>query len=212
MTDARWALLSYANQQGYPLWALKYSGCSDELAELVDNINKVCDPTGLSNQELINTTSKAIKNLEIDLSVLLNKENVFRTGFVNFLKMDEVAKVQDHEIDQVYIYLKQHLQGEIGRWSESEVKAQEKNWRIETLTSTEQPDIPVTPVVPSDNGGNSSDSGDSTNTRGESLSTLRETMLKKVQAINADTLKEAIECMVESEGDYILNTLMKYVR
>lgn len=212
LTDARWALLSYANQQGYPLWALKYSGCSDELAELVDNINKVCDPTGLSNQELINTTSKAIKNLEIDLSVLLNKENVFRTGFVNFLKMDEVAKVQDHEIDQVYIYLKQHLQGEIGRWSESEVKAQEKNWRIETLTSTGQPDIPVTPVVPSDNGGNSSDSGDSTNTGGESLSTLRETMLKKVQAINAYTLKEAIESMVESEGDYILNTLMKYVR
>ena len=150
--------------------------------------------------------------MEIDLSVLLNKENVFRTGFVNFLKMDEVAKVQDHEIDQVYIYLKQHLQGEIARWSESEVKAQEKNWRIETLTSTEQPDIPVPPVIPSDNGSDSSDSGDSTNTGGEYSSTLRETMRKKVQAINADTLKEAIECMVESEGDYILNTLMKYVR
>ena len=212
LTDARWALLSYANQQGYPLWALRYSGCSDELAALVDNINKVCDPTGLSNQELINTTSKAIKNLEIDLSVLLNRENVFRIGFVNFLKMDEVAKVQDHEIDQVYIYLKQHLQGEIGRWSESEVKAQEKNWRIETLTSTEQPDIPAPPVIPSDTGSDSSDSGDSTSTGGESSLALRETIRKKVQAIDAGTLKVAIECMIEYEGDYILNTLMKYVR
>jgi hypothetical protein len=126
--------------------------------------------------------------------------------------MDEVAKVQDHEIDQVYIYLKQHLQGEIGRWSESEVKAQEKNWRIETLTSTEQPDIPVTPEVPSDKGGDSSDSSGSTNTGGESSQTLREIMRKKVQTINAETLKEAIERMVESEGDNIINTLMKYVR
>lgn len=209
LTDARWALLSYASQQGYPLWALKYSGCSDGLAELVDNINKVCDPTGLSNQELINTTSKAIKNLEIDLSVLLNKENVFRIGFVNFLKIDEVANVQDHEIDQVYIYLKQHLQGEIGRWSESEVKAQEKNWRIETLTSTEQPEIPV---IPSDYGNDLFDSCESTNKVGETSLTLRENIRKKIQSINADTLKEAIECMVESEGDYILNTLMKYVR
>jgi hypothetical protein len=126
--------------------------------------------------------------------------------------MDEVAKVQDHEIDQVYIYLKQHLQGEIGRWSESEVKAQEKNWRIETLTSTEQPDIHVTPEEPSDNRSDSPDSGGSTNTGGEYSSTLRETIRKKVQTTNAETLKEAIEHMVESEGDYILNTLMKYVR
>ena len=212
LTDARWALLSYANQQGYPLWALKYSGCSDELAELVDNINKVCDPTGLSNQELINTTSKAIKDLEIDLSVLLNKDNVFRIGFVNFLKLDEVAKVQDHELDQVYVYLKQHLQGEIGRWSESEVKNQEKNWRIETLTPTPKPIEPTDNNDETSTGGNTIDiSGKSTITEGNSP-TLREITRQKIQATNAESLKEAIEHMVEAEGDFILNTLMKYVR
>lgn len=228
LTDARWALLAFAKQQGYPLWALKYSGCSDELAVLIDNINKVCDPTGLSNQELINTTSKAIKDLEIDLSVLLNKENVFRIGFVNFLKMDEVAKVQDHELDHVYFYLKQHLQGEIGRWSEEEVQKQEKNWRIETLT-------PVPQLIDqSDNNGDvtnndnnagsggsttynwsgstNTDSGNINTCGGVGSSTLRETTRKRVQTTNADTLKEAIERMVEEEGDYILNILMKYVR
>ena len=153
-----------------------------------------------------------IKDLEIDLSVLLNKDNVFRIGFVNFLKLDEVAKVQDHELDQVYVYLKQHLQGEIGRWSESEVKNQEKNWRIETLTPTPKPIEPTDNNDGTSTGGNTIDiSGKSTITGGNSP-TLREITRQKIQATNAESLKEAIERMVEAEGDFILNTLMKYVR
>jgi hypothetical protein len=128
--------------------------------------------------------------------------------------MDDVAKVQDHEVELVYSYLKQHLQGEIGRWSETEVKAQEKNWRIETLTPVNEPEVPTTHEGPSSY--NEGEPYDGANTSGASTTletqSLRENIRHKVQTTNADTLKSAIERMVEVEGDFILNTLLKYVR
>ena len=62
------------------------------------------------------------------------------------------------------------------------------------------------------NGSTNTDSGNINTSGGVGSSTLRDTTRKRVQATNADTLKEAIERMVEEEGDYILNILMKYVR
>lgn len=124
LTDARWAILEYANQKGYPLWSVKYNpACDDSIASLIDNIVKVCDPNGLANQELISSTAKAIKQLEIEFSVfLVDAPRIFKDGFIAYIKQDDIVKVQDEETDEVYAYLKKHLQSEIGRWSEKEVK------------------------------------------------------------------------------------------
>ena len=137
LTDARWAVLEYSNRKKYPLWALKYAGCSEALQQLIDNIVKICDPNGLANQELIGTTAKAIKNLELDLSLLLVEPDAFKKGFLAFLKQDEKVNLKDHELDSVYEYLVRHLQGEIGRWTENEVKLQELYWRMEQQSGGE---------------------------------------------------------------------------
>ena len=228
LTDARWAILEYANQKGYPLWTAKYSSsCAEEMASLIDNIVKVCDPNGLSNQELISVTSKAIKKLEIDLSVLLvEASKILREGFVTFIKRDPIVKVQDEDVDEVYDYLTKHLQSEVGRWTEDEVSSQVKNWRLEKS------------MAPADNGGvtyphdggsddNSSDNGggDAGNesglhnggngeipkSGGNSSVSFRVSAKNRIHSTDADSLKRAIEELCEYESDQILSILLKYV-
>lgn len=229
LTDARWAILEYANQKGYPLWSVKFNNtCTDEMASLIDNIVKVCDPNGLANQELIGVTSKAIKKLELDLSVfLVEAPRIFKEGFITFIKQDDIVKIQDAEVDEVYDYLTKHLHSEIGRWTEEEVKGQVKNWRLEKSLSGSSnngngnrngndDDDNNEGSNSTNNSGNSSNSwnGGSSSWNGSSSnsgSTLRDEVKSRVQKLDADTLKQAIATLCENESDQILSILLKYV-
>lgn len=46
-----------------------------------------------------------------------------------------MVDVKEDEIEEAIIYLRQHLQGEIGTWKENDVKEKLKDWRIEKNTS-----------------------------------------------------------------------------
>lgn len=206
LTDARWAVLEYCNRKGYPLWSLKFHGCTDDMCELLDNITKVCDPNGLANQDLIGKTAAQIKNLELDLSMLLVSDANFQNGFVSFVKSDDVAKVKDEEVDDVYDYIKKHLQGEIGRWTENEVSQQVKNWRIE---QTMTPPEPVKPV----------DSGSGTTARPPvddqptpATPEVRENAKKKIQELDEAALRSALDSLCETESEYVIEILLKYVQ
>lgn len=206
LTDARWAVLEYCNKKGFPLWSLKYNGCTTEMSELIDNITKVCDPNGLANQELIGKTASQIKNLELDLSMLLVSDSNFKSGFVSYVKSDEVARVQDDEFDEVYDYIKKHLQGEIGRWTENEVSNQVKNWRIE---QTMTPPEPVQPVEPSP--GPEPTPGIEDNPIPPKPE-VREKAKKKIQELDESTLKNALDSLCDSESEYVIEILLKYVQ
>lgn len=218
LTDARWALLAYANSKKYPLWSLKYSGCSEVLAGLIDNITVICDPKGLSNQALINSTSKLIKDNEIDMCMLLNRDNVFQNGFISFLKSLDVVNIQDHEQEEVYFYLTQHLQSEIGRWSESEVSTQARNWRIDKSSSSgstgqggNHGGVNPSPTINDNPSSNGPSSGSSAITA-EALQQFRQESLSKIQDVSVEALKDAIIRLINSEEEFIIKTLMKYVR
>ena len=223
LTDARWAILEYANQKGYPLWSVKYNTtCTQEIASLIDNIVKVCDPNGLANQELIGETSREIKKLEIELSVfLVEAQRIFKEGFISFIKLDGIVKVQDSEVDNLYDYLKKHLHSEIGRWTEDEVKNQVKNWRLEQISNEDEDNNDGggnndngdgnDGSHQENDGGNNSDNDNGNNCSGNG-SNLRDTAKTCVRKLDADTLKQAIERLCENENDNVLSIILKYVQ
>ena len=217
LTDARWAILEYAKKQGFPLWALKYSGCSEAMTSLIDDIVKICDPNGLANQDLINDASKSIKKQELDLNLLLVETDVFKKGFMTFLMQDPKVKFKPEEFEPLYNYLLKHLQGEIGRWSESEVQLQELYWRMEGDNGDNG----------GGNGGGSSASGGNSypTTTGDDTDVVnddpgndpyeeeRKEKAKSVIANASDEqVRKAIEKVIENEDKNIVNIILKYVQ
>ena len=207
LTDARWAVLEYCTQKKYPLWSLKYAGCNEAMSSLIDNITKVCDPNGLANQDLINITANALKNLEIDMSMLLVDDNNFRRGFVAFVKADEITKVQDSEFESVYEYIKTHLQGEIGRWTEMEVSNQVKNWRIEQSI---QP--PVIDIPPVDTNNSESEKPSDKPVTVIEPSEVRAKAKKKIEELDEKKLKSALVSLCDTENEFVIEIILKYVQ
>ena len=133
ITDARWAILNaYSDKQGYPLWALKYfpNPNQEKIQPLIDNIFKVCNETDMRSSELINITLEGMQTYSFELGNVLNEPDSFGIGFNAFLKQVELVNLKDEEIESAKDYLKTHLQGEVGLWSESEVTIKLKDWRL----------------------------------------------------------------------------------
>ena len=218
LTDARWAVLEYCNRKRYPLWSLKYAGCEEALQNLIDNIVKICDPNGLANQELIGETTKAMKAYELDFNLLLIEPDVFKKGFLEFLKQEEKVKLQDDELDSVYDYLLKHLHGEIGRWSESEVKLQELYWRMEQNTGGNE-------------GYNGGDGGCDPNEVRESneddgypqkndvVNHHRDEVKKRkinandaISKADADFMRKILQRLIDKENREVIDTILGYVQ
>ena len=196
------------------MWALKYSDCREDIAHLIENIVKICDPDGLSNQALIGEASKAIKKLDLDLTLLLVEPEVFKKGFLAFLKQDPMAKVQDSEFDDLYTYLLSHLQGEIGRWSEEEVQRQELYWRM--AQSEPKPTPPVSPTpptpYPSNNGNGSGNASEPNPVTPEELAKRRNDATEHVNKTTDEALRHAVMQMIQNENEQIIDIVMKYVQ
>jgi len=85
----------------------------------------------MRNPDLINNTLNGMQTYKFELGNVLIMENAFSEGFYTFLKQVEMVNLKDEEVDEAVDYLKKHLQGEVGLWSESEVTNQLKNWRLD---------------------------------------------------------------------------------
>ena len=134
LTDARWAMThEYAAEEGYPLWSLKYvSDCSEESRELIDGIVKVISDTeSVKNPQLMSKVSEGLKATNTDLgNLLLKSANNFEKGFKNYVKSIEIVNLQDDEFETAFTFLKGHLEGTIGLWTEEKVKDSLKDWRL----------------------------------------------------------------------------------
>ncbi|MGM9704286.1 MAG: hypothetical protein ACI3YZ_12190 [Prevotella sp.] len=91
----------------------------------------------LRNPALVNETLALIDEMRIEMKNILNIENIFAEGFDNFLKQIELINLKDDELDEVRKYIEQNLQSTVGYWTEEEVVARAKNWRLEQTSNKE---------------------------------------------------------------------------
>lgn len=151
MRDARFALTAeYVKGKGYPLWSLKYLTddfinsmpvlltMNDDVRRLIDNVFAICQEKDLRNVQLVTGTLELIEKYRVDFPNILNKEGSFRNGFVNFLMSDSNVNLQLHEADDAIDFISKHLESTIGYWTETEVRDQLKNWRLQENERIEQ--------------------------------------------------------------------------
>lgn len=162
LKDARWAIQhEYSTEKGYPLWALKYANYVDDSQKrLIDSISLVVSDSNINkNPSLMVDVIDQLNHLEFEFRMLLNREDAFEQGYYNFLKSNENVALEDSQIESAALFIKQHLQGDVGLWKESEVTDKLKDWKIsqtqsqmsETLSypSSQRytnPNIPATPM------------------------------------------------------------------
>lgn len=151
LTDARWAIThEYTDNAGYPLWALKHAdGCDESLKPLIDNIIRVVgNPDSAKNPQLMADVAAGLKTYSIDLrNLLLPQYDNFQKGFLRFATGIEVVGLKEEEFDNAMGYLKGHLEGTMGLWTEEKVESKLKDWRL-SQTKPTPPAIPAPPIPP----------------------------------------------------------------
>ena len=214
LKDARWAVLHvYSKEKGYPLWSLKYTAeCTGDMKEFIDNLMRVVtDPESMKNPRLLEAVINGYDMLKTDFgNLLLPQENNFQKGFVTYMKGIEIVDVKDDEVEAAIKYLHEHLESEVGMWTEEEVKDKLKDWRMTTIqpvTPVVPPVIPVmsqpqitpgvqpfvpAPVVSPDE-----------------LKKKRNKAINRVN--NSEDLRQAIENMINTEDSNVIDILLKYV-
>lgn len=207
LKDARWAVLhEYSKDKGYPIWALKYCDeCTPELKEFIDNIIKIAqDSESMKNPKLLSDTLQQYDMLKTDFgNLLLPSSDNFRKGFTAYMKEDDIVKLQDEEFDKAMTYLKGHMMGEVGLWTEEDVKGCLKDWRIETKIVP-----PPTHTKPTPD-----DEDDPDQVHEDDPVELEKKRKKAINRVaNCEVLSQAITNMIKGENSSVIDLLMKYIK
>lgn len=212
LTDARWALRNgYCPQAGYPLWAIKYCdkvqalNCKDKICNLTDNIITIYTEVGAKNPALMVETDNLITEVRFEYTPLLNyeEENNFEKGFYNYLKADTIVNLADEDYDKALAYIRQHMEGGVGLWTETAVIEQLKNWKLSLMPPTPQPSIyNPSDEIGNENGGRVAD---------ESTPSERQNQAKeKIQSIaTVDEAKRILDALCDLGLDSIFNIILK---
>lgn len=215
LTDARWAIThEFSKQTGYPLWVLKYvSNISDAITvseglnSLIENILKICGEADIRNPVLLNETLNGIESYRFEFGNLLNKKEEFENGFIAFLKSIDIVKLQDEEIKNAKEYIVSHLQGEVGLWTENEVKECLTHWRIEynrllgsdVEPTDSEPDIEKVPTEQEEF------------QQSKNFTIKRTSALNKVKQIsNVNQAKKLLEMICENSNETIIDIINNY--
>lgn len=148
LKDARWAIQhEYATEKGYPLWTLKYAdGVNEGMSHLIDLISQVAaDPNINKNPSLMAEAASELNRYEYEFPLLLNKENIFEQGYHNFLLSNKNVALTKDQLEAAKLYIKQHLQGDIGLWKESEVTDKLKDWKLSLSPNPQYTTPPFNP-------------------------------------------------------------------
>ena len=149
LTDARWAIRNgFCPQVGYPLWSIKYCdniqalNCKDKIIKLTDNIIAIYTEVGAKNPALMVETDSLITEVRFEYTPLINYEveNNFENGFRNYLMADTFVNLADSDYDAAVTYIRQHMEGGVGLWTEAAVIEQLKNWKLSLIPPTPQPE------------------------------------------------------------------------
>lgn len=212
LKDARWAVLHvYSREKGYPLWSLKYTkDCTGKMKELIDNLMKVVtDPESMKDSQLLETTINGYDLLKTDFgNLLLPQENNFQKGFVTYIKGVEIVDLKDEEVEAATKYLHEHLESEVGMWTEEEVKDKLKDWRMTTIQPVTPPTNPGMPMPPTTIPG-MPPAQPMPVISPDDLNKKRNKAINRVN--NSEDLRQAIENMINAEDSNVIDILLKYV-
>lgn len=146
LTDARWAINNeFVKTMGFPPWSLKYADVEDEnswgqekmpqeeLNKAIDNIVRICNETGTQNPAMMGETINLLEKGKYKLPRIVNNADIYKNGFVAFLKSNDTVNLKDEEAEVAISYIKENLQKAIGTWSENEVNDKLKDWRLKQM-------------------------------------------------------------------------------
>ena len=178
---------------------------SEGLKALIENILKICGEADIRNPVLLNETLNGIESFRFEFGNLLNKTEEFEQGYISFLKSIEIVKLQDEEIERAKKYIVSHLQGEVGLWTENEVKECLTHWRIENNRIEE----PETEEPVSDQNVVNDSNGELQLAR--NFVQKRTTALNKVKQIsNINQAKQLLERICEHSNETVIDIINNY--
>ena len=164
----------------------------------------VNDPESMKNPSLLENTINGYDALKTDFgNLLIPSADNFHKGFVNYMQSIDNVNVKDEEVEEALKYLHEHLESEVGMWTEEEVKDKLKDWRISKSTPTptptpsaqpQPPVIPTSPIQP---------------VNPDELKKKRNKAINRIN--NSEDLRQAIENMINQEESYVIDILLKYV-
>lgn len=101
------------------------------MSSLIDKIVTISlDPNINKNPSLMNDALELLGRYEFEFPMLLNRSGAFEEGYHNFLKSNKIVNLDDEHLSDAKTYIKQHLQGEVGLWTEREVNDKLKDWKL----------------------------------------------------------------------------------
>jgi hypothetical protein len=154
LINVRWGIVAYCTQKSkFPLWCLKYapSVSTEKFCSLVERLVELIQKDTLQS-ELVDNILHFINSQKFELHAALLNYTAFEEGFKNFVQKIESVIIDDDWWDELKEYLKQNLQGEIGRWQESDVEKKVMSFYIEKTRKPESQQLvipqPTTPPMP----------------------------------------------------------------
>ena len=222
LKDARWTMQhEYVQAVGYPLWSLKYATDDEELKKVIADIVEVINEAeSVKKPQLMASAVTGLSQRRTDLgNMLLQQADSFRKGFVAYLfSLDRIA-LKEEEIDNAYIYLKEHLAGTNSLWSEEQVEDSLRDMREEELRRRNEELERRERERQRQNGGNPfgssvHDDADSTYTPHveESVVLEKRQKAKRVLAMaSSGILKELLTDLCENADVRTLDIIIKYV-
>lgn len=183
LTDARWALRqNYCAEAGYPLWALKYCdkldanfpSIKENLCRLTDNIIKIYTEVGAKDPHMMVDTDQLLTEFSFEYSGLVSLEaKCLENGYQNFLMANESVNLMAEQYADAVDYIKKHMEGAVGLWTEAAVTDKLKDWKLSLMPIN--PQVPPTlPVEPAVNAGNVAAKCASAKTRVEQIQSVDE--------------------------------------
>lgn len=223
LKDARWAVNhEYAKEKGYPVWSLKYCRseyCTEDMRNFIDDIMKiVADPESMKNPPLLSRAIDAFDRQRFEWFNLLAEDECgnYRKGFAYFMKGVEIVNVKDEETDAAIGYLRGHLEGEVGLWSESDVKDKLKDWRMSQQSVVRQ--SPVIRQLPNAYNAQAYPQPPvdvcavASQPSAEDVAEKRSRLNESLRFMPSDEAKGLLEDIVNKEDGSILDVLLKYVQ
>lgn len=211
LKNARWAIThEYAQQQGYPLWSLKYStnpSNTEDMRKLIDNVLRIAiDPESMKNPSLIGEALAGYDQLKFDWgNLVLPVYGAFKEGFQNFMQSVEIVDVQNDEVDEAFNYLQQHLAGEVGLWTEVDVKDKLKDWRMSKRVLT--PKVPGVSEPPS----TAYNPQPGSSVTPSELHAQRQKAAMRLEALEDRQLRTLLNQLIENADGHIIANILKYV-
>ncbi len=145
LSDVRWSIGDTINKRNYPLWVYKEFTKSDQVKEVIDDINELIrtknDEVG---QEFIKILLDKVESLFVDLKSTFDEKNSCKDGFIGWLK--QIVEITDLDIEgndrfnELWRFVKQKTQEEVKLWSEDTVKYAVVAWKVTKQDTLGDPD------------------------------------------------------------------------